>query len=177
MGNSLGRLSNFKPEYIERASGLFAQGKSIKEVAADLGIDLMTLAHWREQYPSFDSECTRAMNIGFDVLADQLIEIPEQIEDVNRARLKSDNIKWLLARRGHAKYGDRLEVNVNQIVDIRSALDEAKRRALPASYQVLDDVTQHVVTKELSHAASTDSESVVPEIRDADANSLEELLK
>lgn len=61
-------------------------------------------------------------------LADQLLEIPDKYDDVQRAKLKSDNIKWLISRRNRKAYGDKLEVDHNHNVDIRAALDSATAR-------------------------------------------------
>lgn len=86
---------------------------------------------YKQQYPLFTANFDRARNEGLEHLADQLIKIDELHQDVQRARLKSDNYKWLLSKRKPAIYGDKIDINVNQTIDIGTALQEARQRALP----------------------------------------------
>lgn len=143
----------------EVISQLLSEGKSLSEAAAAVGVTVGTLAHWRLQDADFDNLCSRAQNVGFEVQADSLMTIPEQIQDVQRARLKSENIRWLLARRAAHKYGDRLEVNLNQTVDIKGALDAARARALPPCdlSKVIEAEARRII--ETTAQSATDQES------------------
>lgn len=69
-----------------------------------------------------------AIEASTHALADELLDIPDTYEDVARAKLKSDNIKWLISRRNRKSYGDKLEVDVHHNIDLRSALDSANER-------------------------------------------------
>lgn len=63
-------------------------------------------------------------------MADGLMTVADEVQDVQRARLKSDNAKWLLAKRKPSVYGDKVDIHVTQTIDITGALSEAKKRAL-----------------------------------------------
>ena len=112
-----------------------------------------------------------ARDQGLDQLADDLIDLADQYVDVQKARLKSDNIKWLLARRAHKRYGDKLDINMHQTVDIGGALIDARKRALqPASnlQQISDaQVTDYVRIAQRAHSDIESSEPVAGQDCDA----------
>jgi hypothetical protein len=47
------------------------------------------------------------------------------------ARGKSDNYKWMAAKKMPSVFGDKIDINVNHTVDITKALDAAQNRAMP----------------------------------------------
>jgi transposase-like protein len=150
----------FTPENVAALLKRIAEGATTKKAAEEIGVDVDTIANWRVKYPSFESEFTRAQDAGFDSQADELNEIAEKTSDVQRARLMCDNIKWRLARRAAHKYGDRLDINVTQTVDIGAALLEAKQRALPLSYQKDLGTAEIADAIEITSEQSTGSKSV-----------------
>lgn len=154
-----GMKSTFSPAKASLAIHLRAEGAKLKEICAKIGIDAGTLSKWLSHNPDFLAEFSRASQEGYDLLAEELLEIPDSYEDINRGRLKSDNIKWILARRAASKYGDKLTVDVNQTVSIGTALSEALARvAVPGNDDKLQviDITNEVVN------VNTDLESVTP---------------
>lgn len=111
----------------------------------------------------FLSEYERARSEGLEVLADSLILIPEDVQDVQKAKLKSDNIKFLLSKRKPMTYGDRIDVNLTQTVDIGSALDAARSRILiPGRDSTVNAIPQAIDITRLATSRITDSESVTP---------------
>ncbi len=60
------------------------------------------------------------------------MDVADQERDPQKARLKADNIKWLLSKWNPKKYGDRIDINVvNNNVSISVALEEARKRLQP----------------------------------------------
>lgn len=95
---------------------------------------------WRKN-PCFARELQQAQQDGWLVLGDTLLRIPLEQLDPQRARLLSENIRWLLARRHAAVFGDRMSVDVNQTIDIAGPLLLAnQRRAALSSGQVIEDI-------------------------------------
>lgn len=76
------------------------------------------------------------------MLADELLDIADTYEDVPRAKLKSDNIKWLISKRNRKDYGDKLDIDVTHSVDIRAALNEAESRIKDAPLPLIDKTEQ-----------------------------------
>lgn len=111
---------------------LALQGTHIKDIAEGIFVDVMFFWKARQNDPSFDNAFAQARQEGLELLADDLMTIADdETKDVLRQRLKSDNYKWLLSKRNPKIYGDRIDLNVNQTVDIGAALKEAKERTAP----------------------------------------------
>lgn len=141
--------------------GRLAQGFLVNAVCEEVGIGFSTLMQWREKYPKFQEAYTRAELVGFDVLAEQLLSITDDAAaDVQRQRLKSDNIKWFLGKRAPKTYGDRIDVNVTQTIDLGQALQDARQRALrPVCDQLEHDDSQVVDFIELKASDPHDTQS------------------
>lgn len=148
----------YSPEVAQRIIELFSQGKMVSEVSEIIGVGIDAIQRWRLADAKFDRECSRAQDLGFEIQADTLTTIPDTYIDVQRARLKSENLRWLLARRAAHRYGDRIEVNVNQSVDISAALAEAKQRSIRDQSEIED--AQVIEATALLPAPSTGCESV-----------------
>ncbi len=110
---------------------LAAEGKSIKHIREKIGISADGMRHYFQRYPDYQKNFAAARQEGLEELADDLLDITEKEPDVLKARLKSENLRWVLSKRKPHVYGDRIDINMNATVDIRAALDEAKSRARP----------------------------------------------
>lgn len=76
-----------------------------------------------------------------DMMADMLINIDQFHPDAKMAKVISENIKWLLARRRGAEYGDRMVVETKSTTQdqaIISALHKAIERIPVPANQVED---------------------------------------
>lgn len=116
-------------EEIAKMLKLASHGKSLRSICLELNISLDKFHKIRKRAPSLDSALQSARNSGLDVIADDLIDIADTYGDPLQARVKSDNIKWLLTKRKPKEYGDQLNINVEQKVSITGAMAEAARRA------------------------------------------------
>lgn len=81
-----------------------------------------------------------ANQIGADTMADGLVSIfdpssPLYESDDKKAKIKSDNAKWLLSRRFNKKYGERVEIKQEVTIShvITSQLEAARQRSLGAT--------------------------------------------
>ncbi len=59
----LGRPTDYRPEYVERLPGMFAEGQSIVEIAVELGVCRDTIYEWAKVYPDFSDALTRGREI------------------------------------------------------------------------------------------------------------------
>jgi hypothetical protein len=118
--------------------------------------------------PELDDEYSRAQAARSHLHADQVVEIADTDPDPQRARNRMEARKWHASKMNPKKYGDRLDVNVSQIVDIGSALEKARQRtALPPRYPhslVTQQVTKMI---EDTQRSAADEQSGAQEIRDA----------
>ena len=122
-------------EQKELAVELVSQGKKIREIPDIILCSDKAFRYERLHDLTFQESFTRARQSYLETLEDSLLKIADEEPDVYRARLKSDNIKWVLSKRIPQVYGDRIDVTVNQTIDISQALSDARKRAmLPDCY-------------------------------------------
>lgn len=129
------KLTQKPPEYtqeqLDAAVRMASKGEPIKVIINEC-ILLSEFDFWnyRQQYPDFKNAFEQARQEGLEQMADGLITAADEYVDVQRGRLKSDNVKWLLSKRKPEVYGDKVDIHVSQTIDITAALNEAKARAL-----------------------------------------------
>lgn len=125
---------------------LAAEGKSLRKIIDALCINETQFLRARQDDPYFAQVFEDARQEGLEHHADSLLDIANEEQDVQRGRLKSDNIKWLLSKRKPRTYGDRVDVNVTQTVDMASAMREAQERVLipPAAQHAILDAVNNI---------------------------------
>ena len=121
-------IPNYTQEQLDLAIDMASQGKTLTEIADALCTTTYSFYVYREHNHSFGEYFRRAQSEGYDVLGDELLTMADQYVDVQKARLKSDNYKWVLGKRKPHVYGDRVDINVTQTMDIKSVLAEARKR-------------------------------------------------
>ncbi len=164
----VGRPSKLTPEMQEAICAGLASGLLAYQVAEAVGIPASTISEWKSSHPEFRSAIARATELGFEAMAARLLELPNTASDVKRARLLSDNLKWLLAKLKPEQYGERLDVKIDQKVSIRAALEAADARlvrpmcdqAEAVKGQVID-VAYKIVGKP-ADAQSSDAPTALP---------------
>lgn len=173
-GNNLVRSPAIEQQVID----LMSEGVILSEIARTIGVTMATIQRWRLNDPAFDVECSRAQELGFEAQADSLHTIPDTYEDVQRGKLKSDNIRWVLSRRAAHKYGDRIAVDAKvETFDLNNVLREAKSRVLHPSFIAQLPTQQVIDLPQLPRTASTDTLSVdTPENGDAIDKAWEDIL-
>lgn len=122
-----GRPSLYSEELAERICSGLKEGKTLRAVCREPGMpDARTVRDWaaNKDHP-FSPQYTRAREIGYHAMADELLEIAdddsgdvtvdgEGNERLNgefaaRSRLRVDTRKWLLSKALPKIYGDRTE--------------------------------------------------------------------
>ena len=107
-------------ENADRILALLSEGHSLREIAGKLGFreNASLILNWVRDDPDFRDQYVRAREAGYLLWADQLLAIsddpclgPDGHVDngaVQRARLMSDNRKWLLSRLLPRQFGDKV---------------------------------------------------------------------
>lgn len=144
-------------------------GDPIHKAAEYCGISISVIGRWRIDHLSFNETFERAQAAQHDRLGDTLLTAHEDIDDPQRAKLYSDNVKWLLSKRDR-RYSDRLQLEVETRVSLADALKEAQARVIPGSYQTIPDDTPTRIDSSLSAYRATDSQS------DSESSELGDLL-
>lgn len=85
-------------------------GKSLRASAKEAGTTHSTVLRWVSEDQELANQYTRAREIGYALLADELLEICDAGDnDPHRDRLRVDTRKWLLAKVMPKVYGERIE--------------------------------------------------------------------
>jgi hypothetical protein len=115
----------------EAALDVASEGKFLKDVCAALGCkNLSQLRAIRDNNPEFAVRFQRAREDGFMLLSETLLTIVEDNPTLHPflIKLKAENLKWLLSKLHHQVFGDRLDVNVTERVNIIGAITESRAR-------------------------------------------------
>ena len=101
----------------------------------------------------------RATELRADNLADEALQIADNEPDAAKARNQIQVRQWLASKLYAKRYGDRIDLNVTQTIDIGSTLAEARARLLPVrdQHNVID--VEYRENTSVARGGSTDNES------------------
>lgn len=109
---SRGRPTKYTPEIVERICAGLREGKSLRSICEgdDMPSEAAVRTWAQEDREGFYTHYARAREIGYGRMAEELLEIAdeENKDDTQRARLRVDTRKWLLAKALPKVYGDRI---------------------------------------------------------------------
>ena len=111
-----GRPSDYTQEIATTICGLMAEGMSLRKICDLDGMpDKATVFRWLAKHPSFRDQYAQAQEDRTNAMAEELLEITDDYDPesddkniINRARLRIDTRKWLLAKMRPKKYGDKI---------------------------------------------------------------------
>jgi hemoglobin-like flavoprotein len=111
--------------------------------------------------PQLSQLYAHAQQTKAELYADEIIEIADTILDPNKARVMVDARKWVASKIKPDKYGDRIDLNITQSVDITKALSDAKQRVVLSTCYPIDTAsTQRVEMIEEKPPVNTGSKPV-----------------
>lgn len=119
------------------ALNLFSQGHTVTEACDQSNITIAVFERYIAQNEQLRDMYTEAERRSHDAMADALINIDNHKvhgqSDPKMAKVISDNIKWVLAKRDSKRFGEKVQVDHSVSVDIAitTALDAARRRVTP----------------------------------------------
>lgn len=106
---------------------LLEEGKSLRAACREVKVAPSTVLGWSKENKVFYEQYMRAREVGYKLLADELIDIADEKEvqaryqgeevvldlspnAIARNRLRVDTRKWMLSKMLPKLYGDRLEI-------------------------------------------------------------------
>jgi hypothetical protein len=106
-----GRPSKFTAALGARICSRLAAGETLRAICRDEDMPpRSTVRGWALDNEAFSEQYARAREIGYQDLADDLIEISDdKLGDPARDRLRVDTRKWLLSKALPKLYGDKLQ--------------------------------------------------------------------
>lgn len=86
-------------------------GESLRSIVSDEGMPTRSTVHkWLAENKLFSDQYARAKDNQADTLADEIMFIADNAEDVQKARLQVDTRKWIASKLKPKKYGDKLDM-------------------------------------------------------------------
>lgn len=137
-----------------------ADGMAPHQACKDEGTTLAAFKHAMSIEPDLKTLFDEALETGSEVLADMLLHIDQEHSDPRFARIISDNIKWLLERRKPDKYGQRVQVSMenNATKTMMEILDKAIDRIpvarAPVGSRFVDVTFEDVIDKKTPSAVA-----------------------
>ena len=113
--------SNYSPKTVERICRLVAEGQTLRQIEAKIGVPMGTMLRWiaKEEHTE---QYTRARESASDIYETYIIEAAMTVSPETAAadRVKIDALKWVAARRAPKKYGDnqKIDLNVNKLAEM-----------------------------------------------------------
>lgn len=150
------------PAAIESVLTLIVEGQLLRQAAKLLNLPESSLYRALHADPELWSSYKRARELGANAMAEQAVDIADNDTDAKRARNRIMVRQWLAGKLDPKTYGDRLDLNVTQTVDISGALSDARTRVRPLRDQ--SNVIDAVIVSESTRCepGSSDKESPAP---------------
>jgi len=113
----------------ESAISAIANGAPLKTALSDAGLTASEFAHVLQGARDLAVSYARATEIRADLMADEVITIADcEVTDPQRARNQMQARQWLASKQHSRRYGDRIDLNVSQTLDVSVTLAEARAR-------------------------------------------------
>jgi hypothetical protein len=131
--NAKTRSILYSPTIAGRITRKLIEGHSLNKICQmDRMPALWTVYRWLGEYPEFEEAYRKAKQIQMDVLAEKLMDYPDEYEDVSRGRLKTDNVKWLMSKVAAKKYGEKITVggDANEPIEIKVTYKRSDKQSV-----------------------------------------------
>jgi len=124
----------------DRVISQILDGAQLKAAVKSVGLTHQSFFRLLAKDKAAAAAYARAQEIRADILADEALHIADSEDDAAKARNQITVRQWLASKLYAKRYGDRIDLNVTQTIDIGSTLAEARARLLPARdlSQVID---------------------------------------
>ena len=149
-------------DMVQNIIQLILDGCSLKEATKEAGIDVFKFNRMLQGDKAAAQAYARAVEIRADILADEALHIADTENDAAKARNQIGVRQWLASKLYAKRYGDRIDLNVTQTIDIGNTLAEARARLLPVRDQqnVID--VESRMNMGVAALGATDCESAPP---------------
>lgn len=167
------------PETIQLVIDDMYENLSVKRSCEKHGIELKYFHETLNECPLLYQAYECAQQAKAENFADEVIEIADEDENPMRAKNRIDTRRWYAAVMKPKKFGERIDLNLTQTVDIRGALEEARQRALlPVRFLNNSRETKVLEIRATKSNYESDRKSDgQPETKAEDEKTLEDLLK
>ncbi len=97
--------------------------------------------------PLFSEMYNRAQFVKAELLVDEAIDIADNSDDAMKARNQIDIRKWYASKIIPQKFGEKIDINITQNVDVKGAIEEAKKRVRVVTPSLPTDPSQNILVE------------------------------
>jgi hypothetical protein len=109
-----GRPTDYTEALGDKICDQLTQGMSLVKICkADAMPATVTIYKWLREHPEFANNYARARDNQADYYADEILEIADNAEDPQKARLQVDTRKWVASKLKPKKFGDKIDMTTN----------------------------------------------------------------
>lgn len=125
------KLTEEQKQYI---IGQTLKNIGLVEICSALNIERKELYLYTKEHPEFETSLNGARSESVHDLVDSLRTITAKrntLPAIAKARVESENIKWMASKRNPKQYGDQINLNVSGNIDLSAVLLAADNRVVP----------------------------------------------
>jgi hypothetical protein len=137
-------------------------GESVVDFLRDVGMEPQAFYETLKKNPELLDAYADAKRFRAEILANEIVHIADSEDDPQKARNRIQARQWFASKVAPRDWGDRMDINVTQTIDIGSALQDARARALRPVCDQRDEPDSQVVDyKEVIDLGPADEQSTV----------------
>lgn len=137
-------------------------GESVVDYLRDVGMEPQTFYDTLKKNPELQDAYADAKRFRAEILANEIVHIADTEDDPQKARNRIQARQWYASKVSPREYGDRMDINVTQTIDIGSALADARARALRPVCDQRETLESQVVDfMDVSPTGPADEQSTV----------------
>lgn len=125
--NAVRKPTLYTKPIVSKILNRLIEGESLIRICRDTNMPTMpTIYNWINRYPDFREQYRVAKMLQMDTLADRLLDIADDEPNLQRARLRSNSIKWLASKLKPKKYGRLVSLAGNSNEPVKICVEYVK---------------------------------------------------
>ncbi len=136
-------IQNTVPKVLESVMEGYPIARALKLNEMDKSVFYKALA----ENPLFSEMYNRAQFVKAELLVDEAIDIADNSDDAMKARNQIDIRKWYASKIIPQKFGEKIDINITQNVDVKGAIEEAKKRVRVVTPSLPTDPSQNILVE------------------------------
>lgn len=158
-------VSEAEREAVAEGIRQVARGSTLTAYLKAVGMDDLRFYEIVETTPQLTSDYARAKRARAESIAQEIVDIADNEADAQKARNRIQARQWYAGKILPREYGDRMDINVTQTIDIGDALAQARARALrPVCDQPVTLDAQVVDYTDINVVGPADEQSNAPRL-------------
>ena len=115
--DKLGRPTKYTEAVADDICERIARGKSLINICSELNLSYSQVMVWLKKYTDFTDKYAHAREAQADWYADEIISVIDNAKsdrnEIERAKVKIEALKWVASKLKPKKYGDKLDLTSN----------------------------------------------------------------